>query len=954
MQIIKNTYSEKQSNNILRLFRIPLNALISFENPIKYHWLMLNSPSEKLLPQVKLWTKFVPAEKSAVEPPINSPVEGYGMMLLQLAENQNNVKDIYNQAVFLGNYNPNYMRVEQDIITKLSDSKSIPIDEQILSKILRDYLNLKKPVLEPWQHRLMHSYRYLRQQARSNVFANMASYLWDGYLIRLMMSITKLEEGPKPENMPDAPQIKGTLMKFDRIMLWKQAGSWKYSELVSLCKLGIPRELRPSIWSELFGLSKCKDDTDEEAKTAKYFYYVEKSRNQDSLLYQQMEQDILEVTLPSNASESDSLLLHSERIGVLKIVKAYYAWCLDENSNQTSTKKSSYGYFKGILHIIQKILQIFEESETFWCIIGFAKSLPYFFEVKDVMKGSIALGHKKLMIMLSTLVECRYKDLYNAIMKYGLPIEYYLSDKLSTMLSTVFSTETLMRIYDLVALEAASGSQTRSMWVIMTGCILLLQLNEVYIKSARSAEEIELIINNTGINCLSTQKIIEKTYELSNELFSFYNPELEAFLFVVAKRANSAVGSEYTWTKKFRELDVQYEKVKQFNKKVDELINKIRLIGQEEVKDNEKKNDGSEWIKTLVNRFCSFYNGFMCKEVGNTISIYISKVFNVEFDYILLRVKYGELTEEFSIKEDGTIDKGCTIQLAGLDANVYILVGGKYEYVIDLREIPTDTPLALEKPLISGEENILAKLTMPQPFVSFAVLLATKKSESVDLAFQSLKKSLMVKSQIILPKVKEEKEALESVLISKKRENILYNEAGLITPMEEEKAENIETEKEILRHLFSLLQKDSNPDNNPELNALIDETYQMFVANNWKKIPLRRFMISLIAASELIVEEKAGLIYSLFASMSGCGYPFLLADLIELVQLLYELHLIPIAPNTIQSIVEQVFTDEGINRITNVYLIGPSANISEELQKIHMYFYNFHILLGKEENWTLT
>ena len=50
------------------------------------------------------------------------------------------------------------------------------------------------------------------------------------------------------------------------------------------------------------------------------------------------------------------------------------------------------------------------------------------------------------MLMISTIVECRYKDIYNAIIRYDLPIEYYLSDKLSTMLSTVFSTETLMRI----------------------------------------------------------------------------------------------------------------------------------------------------------------------------------------------------------------------------------------------------------------------------------------------------------------------------------------------------------------------------------------------------------------------------------------------------------------------------------------------------------------------------
>ena len=59
--------------------------MVSFENPIKYHWLMLNSANEKLLPQVKLWTKFIPVDKLALEPPVNSPVEAYGMMHIPIS-----------------------------------------------------------------------------------------------------------------------------------------------------------------------------------------------------------------------------------------------------------------------------------------------------------------------------------------------------------------------------------------------------------------------------------------------------------------------------------------------------------------------------------------------------------------------------------------------------------------------------------------------------------------------------------------------------------------------------------------------------------------------------------------------------------------------------------------------------------------------------------------------------
>ena len=109
----------------------------------------------------------------------------------------------------------------------------------------------------------------------------------------------------------------------------------------------------------------------------------------------------------------------------------------------------------------------------------------------------------------------------------------------------------------------------------------------------------------------------------------------------------------------------------------------------------------------------------------------------------------------------------------------------------------------------------------------------------------------------------------------------------------------------------------------------------MLTAYNCKKVPLRRFVISLITSSELTVEEKAGFYYDVYASMSGGGYPFLLDELIELMQLLYELHVTPIPLERIPSIVEKVMTDEGINKITNAYLLGKNVDISEEMMTIH-------------------
>lgn len=324
--------------------------LIDEQCSTKYHWLLLKNDLANTLPQIKFWTMFIPSDK--VIPGLNpdDPVTNYGEQLLKKAENSMEIVDSYKQPVFLGTLNPNYMRVEQDFITGFNETKGVSPDEQILSKMLFTKFNPKRFIFESWQYKLMNAYRYLRQQVRANIFANMASYLWDNYLIKLMINVTKMKtmisEGQEQAEKNEAEIVKhlkgaqGTLLKFDRILIWKEAGSWKYSDLVALCKLGIPKELRPPIWSELLGITGPKEQNLAEEKHQKYLYYVKKSQEQDSIVYQQMEQDVLDITKLNCTKLSNEILLSAERAGVLKVAKAYYIWCMEENAKPVNLEKA--------------------------------------------------------------------------------------------------------------------------------------------------------------------------------------------------------------------------------------------------------------------------------------------------------------------------------------------------------------------------------------------------------------------------------------------------------------------------------------------------------------------------------------------------------------------------------------------------------------------------------------
>ena len=568
------------------------------------------------------------------------------------------------------------------------------------------------------------------------------------------------------------------------------------------------------------------------------------------------------------------------------------------------------------------MMQISPEAEAFSYIIGFARSLPYFFEVNNTAKGALSCGHKKLMIIISSLIELRYNDLYKAILRHNLPIEYYIADKLSTLLCTVFPTELLLRIYGNVIFEAASGNSMRAMGIILSGCILFLELNEKYIKCAKNPEEIFYIINNTVITNLDAQIIIDKMLELSHSLFAPINSTLGLFLFFKGNKANSPDEAEYAWTKKENELNTQQEKAKLMNSKIDELIKNISLIGKEESKENVE----SLWINNIVTHFSSYCSDHTKKQDIIKKYIYFYKVQNL--DCHSLSAKFGEKTEEFIISPDGSIEQGREFLENCQDIQICIDIPekGRFECTINVNDIETNTPIVLDKILINTKENMVVPKDMPQPFISFVILLTANEEDNT---IKAIKKSCIIKSQII---IKAPEGIMESVVFATKKQKQLCSESGVVIGKYEIEPQNSEAEKVLLRQLFSSLQKDPGVES-PETNALVEKTLASYQAGEFSQ---RSLILSLVSASELSVYEKIDYFYDTLASMSGKDGFFLIKDLIEPIQLLYEQHLIPISQEAIPFIVEQVMGNVELSKITNAYLMSSSSNVSEELQKIHL------------------
>jgi hypothetical protein len=910
---------------------------------------------DKNLPQLKFWSLFTSEDSSPSCLQENDPVRTFGMYLLESAKKDTQILDIYKQPVFLGQYNPNYMRVEQDFIANFKSGKTYSREEAIINSMILQEINAEKASFAPWEYRLINSYRYLRAQAKENLFRNMSYYLWSTYIAKLMGNISKTG----PEQLEEHKDANSAL-NLDRVSAWRKAGSWKYNDIMVLCKLGVPKELRSRIWAELFGLSGENDPNFETEKAKRYEYFVNESRKHDSVIYRQIEQDVLDLPMAKGNENANPSSQAKERAYILKIAKAYYAWCIKQNKDSKDT--NNYVYFKGILTLIRNVWQAFDEAEveleTFWCIIEFAIALPYLFKSQNVTTGKLSWNHKLLLLAITTIMEVKYPKLYNAILRHGLPIEYYISDKMFTMLSTVFPTDTLLRFYDVIALEAASKELLRPMWIILSGCIMLLTLNEVYIKEARNADEIELIINNTGINKLNTQTLVEEIYKLSDDLFSTYHPTWDKFKAVIMNINDSAPGMEYLWTKKAQQLETRYKGIKEINGKIDKVINDIRTLSPSY--SNKDEIDDSYWMDRFVRRFCKYYGECASKELIGTIHVYVYRCCHVPVDDAVLTVTYSGNEKEFELHADGIIDDVTIFDCNPNDTTLNVKVRSDEERTcsINLSDYETDMPVTLDMSLNLVGEKVSHNGQKPQPFVSLVILTVTKDDEVMDDRYKSIKRCMMTESVFIKPtqSAKSEKKG-DTVLLTKQRIKDQFQKAnlksifipGIKGIQEEEKRESDDNNKTALLHLLSLVKNEEMSylaSNMPEVESGIsevaDEIYEVFTKHYAGKLPLKRVIVSLIAAGHLTVDQKLSYLYNIYTSIAGtaanteASHAFLLDDIIELMQILCEMHLVYIPPEYIPHLTEHIMTKGGVNRITNCYLISAKARTEDILKQANL------------------
>lgn len=853
---------------------------------------MLGDEFAKPRPQLKIWSLFAPGESEA-----DDPVEVFAKHLEEAADTKKEVMDRYGQTVSLGQYNPNYTSIEQALAAHLRGKTIVPNEERRIN--VRVYSEMSaRGVITPRDYWLMKTWQYLKAKAEDDVNHCTSERLWN-----------KLWHKYMPKEIPTNESSIEVLCERQK------AQKKKDINIALLCKFGLPSHVRFGVWSHFFRPFTQKYNIPVD-KAKLYSDCLSKLALNDSAVFRQVEEDV------------ESLGMDRGKAEVMRIAKAYCMWCFEGG-------KENFVYYRGVLCVIQKLRQVFDEVQTFWCIIHFALILPCLFKSQSVMTGSIFRNHMLLLMIISEIMEKEHPKIHRAIVRHGLPTECYIADKLLTLLTALFPTDTLLHLYDMVVLSADLTEPSKAVWVVVACCVKVFNLNEKFVLEAREAEQVLLILDNTGINHLNAQRYISELWKEGNELLRKYRGLWEV---VESESICNSSANEDTreWSEKIIKLEDAYKEIKEFNEDFNKLIPSIReLLVNNPTAANDKK-----WIEKFVAYFCRHYGKYTKMEGIKSIRLYIDRCYNAICTS--LEVKFGKQTYTAVAGSDGVVGKVFEFTPEAIATSIEISINGdgKMHCKLDPLNYRANMIITIDKYLYLTKGS--GKSDSAQPFISLALSVTTKVRESVKDDYEvkdcneCIRRCMMREHSLL----KQDENTKNMPASTGFRSISVPSARKALDEHENNSLDNIKA----LVYLFSLVRAADQDEDVPKIpiadetvRRVSDKIYEVFSSKKKSPFPIRRVLIMLIVTSKTTVDSKLSHLYTLYTHFAAVGEPstfgaLLLDDVIELVQLLCELHFIHFPPESLPSLVEYAMTGGRISRVVSCYLVTGKANVEKLVQ----------------------
>eukprot|EP00742_Colponemidia_sp_Colp-10_P001188 GILJ01001281.1.p1 GENE.GILJ01001281.1~~GILJ01001281.1.p1 ORF type:complete len:2151 (-),score=467.22 GILJ01001281.1:191-5722(-) len=208
--------------------------------------------------------------------------------------------------------------------------------------------------------------------------------------------------------------------------------------LFELVKLGIPDNLRPSLWNDFAGakqkLETANNQTGATYNTTIYKTLVERFDAVESAVFHQVDEDLNAVLLKKEIQMDESYRLDT-RAAAVRIAKAFY---LRHGSNKT------FGYKLSLIKIVSVLLLSMSEEAVFWLLCALAEDVipEYFISSASGIKADVLT-----MIHVGSKV---IPEVFGVLAEVGIPVHVLIFKWLSSLYLGFFPAETVWRIWDVL------------------------------------------------------------------------------------------------------------------------------------------------------------------------------------------------------------------------------------------------------------------------------------------------------------------------------------------------------------------------------------------------------------------------------------------------------------------------------------------------------------------------
>ena len=349
---------------------------------------------------------------------------------------------------------------------------------------------------------------YANNEAKVQANETRQEYWWNNY----MSMVT--------DDLPDNSDEQGDngndghMFSISRRSTW-QNNSWQNSDIWALCRLGVSHNLRSRIWYDLLEVQSHEDDAlDLIANDEEYDEHLSAYENMKIMTNKYMNISFAQIDEDMRILDTSNTPSRDERGKIKNILKWFVVW-------QHFTKQNLW-YSINFGFIIQRLLSIYTEDKAFWVFWAIMSKMKDRIGVKE----SIMLDRKGMFRMMSTCLCSHTKETYPEIHKkcthVGFSLDFFLYDKMSSLFSNCFASDTLLRLWDLIFLEFSSpstGDKNKGLGYMVSTCLYIINANREQILLAKTPEQLAIALDNSRSVIFNTEEIVEEIYNINTKNF---------------------------------------------------------------------------------------------------------------------------------------------------------------------------------------------------------------------------------------------------------------------------------------------------------------------------------------------------------------------------------------------------------------------------------------------------